>query len=103
MIGELYLSRHEFSNKYSINRLVLSRLSSKFCGQIAYPHKTSRYDLMLIKREIQKDPTSGQIRNNLSLNIKERTIRKRPVEAGLFSRRPAKKPFIFSQEQKSVT
>ena len=105
------LWRHELSNKYSIKRSVISRLISKFlrtgrlspvhCG--GRPRKTSRYEDVFSKREIQNDATtsSGQIRNNLSLNISERTIRRRAVEAGLFSRRPAKKPFITAKNRKA--
>ena len=85
------LSRHELCNKYSISRSVISRLISKFlrtgrlspvrCG--GRPCKTSRYEDSLIKREIHTDSTksSGQIRNNLSLNISERTIRTSSKEA----------------------
>ena len=105
------LSGHELSKKYSINRSVISRLISKFlqtgclspvhCG--GRPRKTSRYEDSLIKREIQKDPTTsyGQIRNNLSLNIREKKIRRIAIEAELFSRRPAKKPFISAKNRKA--
>ena len=105
------LSRHELSNKYSINRSVISRLISKFlrtgrllpvhCG--GHPRKTSCYEDSFIKIALQNDPTtsSGQIRNNLSLNISEKTIHRRFVEFGLFSRRPAKKPFISAKNRKA--
>lgn len=105
------LSRHELSVKYSINRSVISRLISKFLqtGRISpvhsggRPRKTSRYDDSLIKRTLQKDPTasSSQVRNQLGLCVSERTIRRRAVEAGLFSRRPAKKPFISAKNRKA--
>lgn len=60
------------------------------------PRKTSLKDDSMIKREIQKHPTasSSQILKSLALSISDRTIRRRAVEAGLLSRRPAKKPFI---------
>ena len=60
------------------------RLSSVHCR--GCPRKTLRYEDTLIKRVKQEDPTtsSAEIRTNLSLNISERTIRRRDVEAGLF-------------------
>ena len=95
------LSRHELSNKYSINRSVTSRLISKLLRAgsltpvhcLGRPRKTSHYEDSLIKREIQKDPitSSGQIRNNLSLNIsKERSAEEKEV-------------FHICQEHKSET
>lgn len=89
------LSLHELSKKYSINRSVISRLVSKFfkTGRISPVHsggrsrKTTRYEDSLIKRAIQKDSTASasQVRTSLRLCVSERTIRRRVVEARLFS------------------
>lgn len=105
------LSRHQLSAKYSINRSIISRLIKKFLqtGRTSpthsggRPRETSRHEDSLIKRTIQNDPTasSSHIRSRLDLKISERTIRRRAVEAGLFSRRPAKKPFISSKNKKA--
>lgn len=63
------------------------------------PRETSRHEDSLIKRTIQNDPTasSSLIRNRLDLKISERAIRRRAVEAGLFSRRP----FISPKNKKA--
>lgn len=88
------------------DQLFLGLLKS-FCRLVAHilltPRETSRHEDFLIKRTIQNDPTasSSHIRNRLDLKISERTIRRRAVEAGLFSRRPAKKPFISSKNKKA--
>lgn len=98
------LSRHKLSEKYSLNRSVISRLIKKYqqTGNISTnhtggrPRKTTRQDDSRIKRQIQSDPTvsSNQLKSQLNLQISARTIRRRAIEAGLFSRRPARKPFI---------
>ena len=62
---------------------------------------TSREDSMIV-RSVKKDPwiSSVEIQKQLELPVSDRTIRRRAVEAGLFSRRPAKKPLISLKKQK---
>lgn len=52
-------------------------------------------------RCIKKDPSksSFKVQKELQLPVSDRTIRRRTVEAGLFSRRPAKKPLISKKNQ----
>ena len=103
-------SSHQLTAKYSINRLIIARLITKFLrtGRTSLTHfglrprETSQHEGSLIERTIINDPTSssGHIRNSLQLKIIERTIRRRPVETGLFSRRPPKKNLSCRQKIK---
>ena len=64
---------------------------------------TSREDSMIV-RSVKKDPwiSSVEIQKQLELPVSDRTIRRCAVEAGLFSRRPAKKPLISLKNQKRL-
>lgn len=100
----------EISRIFIINKSIISRLISKYkaTGTVDSQHKggrrrkTTKREDKMIKRQIIKNPkvSSGQIVKNLSLEISERTVRRRAVEAGLCSYRSAKKPFISAKNRK---
>lgn len=57
----------------------------------------------MIKRPIQIYPpvSSNQIQKQFCLAVSARKIRRRAVEAGLFCRRPVRKPFISTKNRKT--
>ena len=98
------MSQKSICDKYRVKKWTVSRLCSKYrsTGKLAADNKggrprstTSREDSMIV-RSVKKDPwiSSVEIQKQLELPVSDRTIRRRAVEAGLFSRRPAKKPLI---------
>lgn len=101
----------ELAKKYSINKSVVSRLIKKYESQGTIetihaggrPEKTTEKDDHLIKWCIQKDPTisANQILKKLKLPVSESTIKRRAVGFGLFSRRPARKPFLSEKNRKA--
>ena len=100
----------EISRIFNIKKSIISRLITKYkaTGTVDSQHKggrrrkTSKRDDKMIKRQIIKDPkvSSGQIVKDLRLDVSERTVRRRAVEAGLCSYRSAKKPFISAKNRK---
>jgi transposase len=104
------MSQKTICDKYQVKKSTVSRLCSKYrtTGNIAVDHKggrprstTFREDSLIV-RSIKKDPTksSFKVQKELQLSVSTRTIRRRTFEAGLFSRRPAKKPLISLKNQK---
>lgn len=104
------MSQKTICDKYQVKKWTVSRLCSKFrsTGKISVDNRggrprstTSREDSMIV-RCIKKDPSksSFKVQTDLQLSVSDRTIRRRAVEAGLFSRRPAKKPLISLRNQK---
>ena len=97
------MSQKSNCDKYRVKK---SRLCSKYrsTGKLAADNKggrprstTSREDSMIV-RSVKKDPwiSSVEIQKQSELPVSDR----RAVEAGLFSRRPAKKPLISLKNQK---
>ena len=104
------MSQRSICDKYRVKKWTVSRLCSKYrsTGKLAADNKggrlrstTSREDSMIV-RSVKKDPwiSSVEIQKQLELLVSDRTIRQRAVEAGLFSRRPEKKPLISLKNQK---
>ena len=93
-------------DKYRVKIWNISRLCSKYrsTGKLAADNKGGRprSTTSMIVRSVKKDPwiSSVEIQKQLELLVSDRTIRRRAVEAGLFSRRPAKKPLISLKNQK---
>ena len=97
------MSQNSICRKYRVKKWTVSRLCAKYrsTGKLAADNKggsshstTSREDSMIV-RSVKKDPwiSSVEIQKQSDLPVVDRTIR-RAVEAGLLSRRPAKKPII---------
>ena len=98
------MSQKSIRDKYRVKKWTVPRLCSKYrsTSKLAADNKggrprstTSREDSMIV-RSVKKDPwiSSVEIQKQLELPVSDRTIRRRAVEAGLFNRRPAKKPLI---------
>lgn len=103
------LTQKELSEKYNINKSVISRLIKKLIttGNVEVNHKGGRprksttREYKLIIRQIKKYPaiSSTEILRNLDLNITDRTIRNRALDAKLQNRRPASKPVISKKNR----
>lgn len=68
------------------------------------PRKTTKRQDHKIKRAQQADPFKSAVKINAEfpdLKVSNRTVQRRVLEFGLFSRRPAKKPLITKKNQKS--
>ena len=89
------MSLKSICDKYRVKKWTVSRLCSKYrsTGKLAADNKggrprstTSREDSMIL-RSVKKDPwiSSVEIQKQLELPVSDRTIRRRAVEAGLFS------------------
>ena len=101
----------DIAKSLNINKSIVSRLISKFrstqsvktlprCGR---PRATTQRTDSLIARTSKIDPfiTPNRICSELNLKISSRTIQRRLVEQGLFSRRPVKKPAISKKNKKA--
>lgn len=105
------LSQKNISQKFSIQKSVISRIISRFLatGSVVTihaggrPRKTTQRVDKRIVREIKKKPfvTSTELVRELSLDISARSVRRRAVEAGLRARKPSKKPFISKKNRKA--
>lgn len=65
------------------------------------PRSTTRREDILITRQCQSNPflSATKIKAELGLHIRSRTIQRRLVAKGLYSRRPAKKPLLTKKQQ----
>ena len=67
------------------------------------PKKTTcQTDRQIARQSLRnRQPTSTDIRNQLSLPVSSRTVRRRLVKAGLVARRPRKKPLLTESMRKA--
>lgn len=103
------LTQKAISEKYSVDKSLVYRVLNRYSKfnsletlhRGGRPRKTSKREDKYICRIIKKDPWTSSIKivKDLKLNISDRTVRRRAVEAGLFSRRPAKKPLISKKNR----
>lgn len=103
------LNQSTISKKYTIHKSVISRILSRYreTGSVetthkgGRPRKSSKREDLLIIRMIKKNPfiSLTEIVNDLKLKFSDRTVRRRAVEAGLFSRRPTKKPLVSKKNR----
>lgn len=109
------IKQSEMAKNYVMNRSVVSRVikrykdtaSSKRLRNTGRPKKTSdradrkicnlaKVDPFLSSRRIMEE-----LKQNGGIEISARTIRRRLVHAGLFARRPAKKPLLSKKNRRS--
>lgn len=105
------MSQKNISEQFGINKSVICRFIQKYLstGTVetihrgGRPRKTSTREDQIIVREFKKDPfaSSQNVVERLDLNISARTVRSRAIEAGLRSRKTAKKPFISRKNRKA--
>lgn len=105
----------DIARQFHVSRQVVSALIKRFnirgvvsdkkkCGR---PRKTTARQDRTIVKIVMKDPfkSSNQIKTVLKAqgldNISARSIRRRLVDAKLFSRRPAKKPLLSLKNRKA--
>ena len=104
------MSQKDICIKYDLEKSKISRLIKKFittgCATVSHvggrPRSTTpRQDSMII-RSVKKDPfkSSTIITKELKLEVSSSTVRRRLIEAKLYSRRPAKKPLISQKNRK---
>lgn len=97
------------SARFNINKSIISRMIKRYhergtvvsrCSP-GRPRVTTRLQDNLIKRKCTRDPflPASQIKAELDLPISSRTIQRRLVEKGLYSRRPAKKPLLTKKHR----
>lgn len=102
-------SQIDIVKQYELHKSTVCRIIRRYkdTGTVEVIHKggrprktTSRQDT-LMARYIKKNPfvSSAQLVKSLELPIAARSVRRRAVEAGLFARRPAKKPLISKKNQ----
>lgn len=97
-------SQIELAKKHNINKSIISRLIKKYKTTKSVktlhlggaPRKTDERTDRHIVQIVQKYPfkSSTTILNELNLNIDASTVRRRTLEAGFRSFRPAKKPLL---------
>ena len=104
-------SQKEASEAFNLHKSVVSRLLKRYIARGSVntvnrpgrPRKTSpRMDRSIIKCSKNDCFASGsEIKNILCLDVSSRTIQRRLREGGLFSCRPAEKPFINNKQKKA--
>lgn len=103
------MKQTEIRKKYKLEKSKVSRLFKKFKTSSTLmvnhkggrPRSTSSREDSLITRAVRKDPfkSSVRVKEELNLSVSDRTVRSRMMEAGLLSRRPAKKPLISTKNR----
>lgn len=106
------LRQVEISTVFNLHKSVVSKTISNFktrnslksIKKSGRPRKTTKKIEMVIKKIAQAHPhkSANQVLCELpGVNISSKTVQRRLREAGLFSRRAAKKPFISKKNQKA--
>lgn len=98
------MSQQNISDQFQIHKSIISRILKRYrirktvaaAPRTGRPRKTSARDDNAIIRQIKRNPwaTSSEIRSEIGANVSSRTIRRRLVERGFYSRRPARKPLL---------
>jgi len=104
------LSQRNIAKRYEVSRGAVEQISKKFqsTGSVAdrsgrgRNRATSKREDTKIIREVKKNSkiTVREIRENIDLNVSDRTIRRRLREANLYSRFAHKGPFISATNKK---
>lgn len=99
----------EISSTLGVKKYTVSRLIKNFKEKGTFlvnhkggrPRSTSPRDDQLIARYIKKYPfkSAVSVQKETNISVSPRTIGRRLQEAGLFSRRPAKKPLISKKNR----
>lgn len=97
------------SKLFDINKSVVSRIIKRYTERgttvgplrSGRPRSTTRREDILITRQCQSNPflSATKIKAEVGLQISSRTIQRRLVEKGLYSRRPAKKPLLTKKQR----
>lgn len=103
------MSQQNISDQFQIHKSIISRILKRYrirktvaaAPRTGRPRKTSARDDNAIIRQIKRNPwaTSSEIRSEIGANVSSRTIRRRLVERGFYSRRPARKPLLKKKQR----
>lgn len=104
------LSQRNIAKNYEVSRGAVEQIRRKFqsTGSVAdrigrgRKRATSNREDIRIVREVKKNPkiTVREIRENIHLDVSDRTVRRRLSEANLHSRFARKRPFISAINKK---